>query len=133
MDGSRSNREPAMKTKPIVGHAGEAHRGVTRHFYSPPVRPAIGSPGEGGPFDFFRFHHPKRCESKKFDDPQEEEGHGPQIGGAKTPPHEVEEVSLAFLQAGCCPEPPASAWFFENDILNHVSAKNLRLLSALLL
>jgi len=77
------------------------------------------SPGEGGPFDFFRLHHPKRSESQKFDDPQKEERHGPQIGGAKTPPHEVEEVSLAFLKERCRLEPPASAWFFENDGFDH--------------
>jgi hypothetical protein len=69
--------------------------------------------------DFFRLDHPKRSESQKFDDPQEEERDGPQIGGAKTPPHEVEEVSLAFRQARRRPEPRAGARCFENDGFDH--------------
>src|SRR5260370_23576614 len=130
--GSSGHGQAAMETKPILSHARAAHPGVTHPLRSSAVRPAISSPGEGGPFDFCQLDHSKRSEPQKFDDPQEEERHGPQIGGAKTPPHEVEEVSLAFLQARCRPEPLPSAQFFENDILNHASPKNFGLLSVLL-
>src|SRR5260370_20821986 len=121
-----------METKPILRHAREAHRGVTHYLHSSPVRPAISSPGEGGPFDFCQLDHSKRSEPQKFDDPQEEERHGPQIGGAKTPPHEVEEGSLALLQPRCRPEPPPSAQFLQHDILHSRSANHSAILSVLL-